>query len=192
MDEAGTSAKEPVSVLVGVILHADGQYVKAEVRLNEVLQLVPAKLRKDFVFHAKAVWGDHSYRDVWPFHERLDFLKKMMAIPRELGLAVALGIVRRDSLVPDDVKSKEKFQHVMAFFHCNSRADKYVRDYGGAAEVATVVAEDVDGVKEHLRGIVKALKDPEFTAPLQLTPDLLQPTLEERIRGISRAIAKFW
>jgi hypothetical protein len=108
-----------------------------------------------------------------------------MAIPRELGLAVALGVVRRNSPVPEGVKSKEKFQHVMAFFHCITRADKYVRDYAEASEVATVVAEDVDGVKEHMRGIVKALKDPAVTASLQLTPDLLRPTVEEKIRGVS-------
>jgi hypothetical protein len=116
VDEAGTSAKEPVSVVAGIIIHADTQYMAVEKRLNEVLQLVPHELREGFVFHAKSVWSDRSYREVWSFADRLDFLKKVMAIPREMGLAIAVGMVRRDSEVPEGVGSREKFHHAMAFF----------------------------------------------------------------------------
>ncbi|UPJ30297.1 DUF3800 domain-containing protein [Bradyrhizobium sp. CW1] len=186
LDEAGTSAKEPVSVVAGIIVHADQQYVLAEQRLQQLLQMVPPELRGDFVFHAKSVWGDHSLREAWPFEDRLEYLKRMMAIPRELGLAVTIGIVRRSWEIPSIVAMpKEKFQHLMAFFHCIAKADKYIRDYAGEFEVATVVAEDVDGVKEHMRLVLKALRDPQFTEAMQLGPEHLKPTQEELSRGMS-------
>ncbi|MDE5446607.1 DUF3800 domain-containing protein [Bradyrhizobium sp. CSA207] len=184
LDEAGTSAKEPVSVVVGVIIHADHQYVVAEDRLREVFQSVPEQFREGFIFHAKSIWSDRAYRNVWSFEDRLNFLKEVMAIPRKIGIPIALGIVRRDSSVPAGVQSKEKFQHVMAFFYCIGRADKYIRDHAHRSEVATVVAEDVDGVKEHLRAMVKLLKDPEFSASMTLSQDQVHLTAEERWRGV--------
>jgi hypothetical protein len=185
VDEAGTSAKEPITVVAGVIVHADIQYIAVEKRLHELIQdSVPAQLRDGFIFHAKEVWSDRSLRKVWSFDDRLRFLKRVMAIPREMGLAVSLGMVRRDSSVPDGALSREKFQHVMAFFFCIGRADKYIRDHAGASEVATVVAEDVQGVKDDLRKITKALKDPNFSKQLELRQGQINLSQEEISRGI--------
>jgi hypothetical protein len=75
VDEAGTSAEEPVTVVVGVIAHADKQVMFAEGAINEVLGAVPPKFKDGFVFHAKDVWGNERYRSDWSMADRLVFLK---------------------------------------------------------------------------------------------------------------------
>ncbi|MGX4773891.1 hypothetical protein ACWAUC_29290 [Bradyrhizobium guangdongense] len=73
MDEAGTSAKEPVSVVVGIILHADRQYVNAEARLDEALKLVPTELQDWsgpgsgglFFWHPKRFKPNCRFLPVW-------------------------------------------------------------------------------------------------------------------------------
>jgi hypothetical protein len=64
IDEAGTSAKEPISVVVGIIVHANKQCALAETAVNDILNLIPEHLR-DFcpVFHATNIWSDKKLRD---------------------------------------------------------------------------------------------------------------------------------
>lgn len=57
IDEAGTSAKEPVTVVAGVIVDADTQYVAAEQKVASLLETVPAQHRNAaFPPHAKAIF----------------------------------------------------------------------------------------------------------------------------------------
>ena len=94
MDEAGTSGAEHenVRVVVSVIVDADQQLIRAEAALNEALGAVPNKFGNDFVFHAEEIWGSQRYRDdSWPMTDRKIFLESVMAIPRRLGLPIAVG-----------------------------------------------------------------------------------------------------
>lgn len=183
IDEAGTSQHEPVSIVAGVIVEADKQYIAVERRLKELLdRSVPPQLREGFIFHATSVWSDKSYRAVWSMEDRLSLLKSVMALPHEMGVAICMGMVRRDSDVPAGVQVREKFQHAMAFLFCIGRADLYVREYCGESEVATVIAEDVDGVKQHFRSILKAMRTPEFSE--RISGREMRLSAEERLRGV--------
>lgn len=122
IDEAGTSAKEPVSVVVGVIINADTQWRLAERELNNVFdRFVPSQFRENFVFHAKEIWGSPKYRDGWPIEKRLKFLRRVMKIPRNLRVPIALGIQRRGS-----IQGPPEMDHLMAFAMCVGRADLLV------------------------------------------------------------------
>jgi hypothetical protein len=163
IDEAGTSAQEPVSVVVGIVVDADNQWKRAESLIIQALELVPECFRKDFIFHAKAVWGDKKYRDQWSLNDRLETLHRMMKIPRILRMPIALGVVRRDA--PPFAKaaslglSQEAFQHVMAFWMCITKADKYIREFA-CDEVATIVAEDVPRIRTFLRSVLNLRQIP--------------------------------
>lgn len=165
-DEAGISEPEPVTVVVGVVVHADRHWRIAANWLNEVLdEYVPQPIRLGFVFHAKDVWsGYRDYDHVWSREQRADLIRAVASIPRFIGGAVCIGKVRRDSLVPEDAPlRREDFQHVMAFWLCVARANKYVRDWGDPTEVATIVAENVPKNRKYLKGILSL---PDFQPPI--------------------------
>jgi hypothetical protein len=92
VDEAGISANEPMSVVVGLIVHADKQVMFAEAAINEALQGVPMKFRDDFKFSAKEVWNDKRFRDDWAQTDRLAFLRTMMSLPGRLNIPISVGM----------------------------------------------------------------------------------------------------
>ena len=92
MDEAGTSAVEPVTVVVGLIAHADDHVMTAEALVQEILGAVPPKHKEDFVFHATQVYGDPKYQADWSLTDRLRLLQQMMSVPRRVGIAISVGV----------------------------------------------------------------------------------------------------
>jgi hypothetical protein len=70
-DEAGTSANEPTTIVVGLIVDADNQLMTAEAAINEILGAVLSKFREKFIFHATDVWGSEKYREEWTVPIRL-------------------------------------------------------------------------------------------------------------------------
>ncbi len=187
LDEAGTSAKEPVSVVAGIILHADTQYGAAEDALHAVMQTVPSQYRSGFHFHAKSVWGDPRYRDGWSLAERTSFLKNVMSIPRKLKIPVVMGMVRRDAPpIPGvtEFMKEEQFHHMMAFSGCIRRADKYIREHAPPSEIATIVAEDIPEMRSFLRDML-ALDRIDGYAPI-IDRAHLKMTKHEDTTGIFR------
>jgi hypothetical protein len=179
LDEAGISPKEPVSVVAGIIVHADKQWRLAEQRVTEVFDAVPDHFRSDFIFHATSIWSDEKFRDRWSMEDRLALLKAMMALPRQLEIPICLGIVRRNAPsvnLPTQL-TQAQYQHIVAFYLCVSRADKYIRDYGEANEVATVVAEDTD-IRRLLRATIRNIK------PITMLAEYLKPTQAELASGV--------
>src|ERR1700676_4200776 len=96
-DEAGTSEREPITIVVGIIVNADQQLIFAETAIQEALGAVPTEFRDGFVFHAKEIWGSPKYRASWPMADRLALLRTMLSLPKKLGLPVTMGMIRRNS-----------------------------------------------------------------------------------------------
>ncbi len=180
VDEAGISAPEPVTVVTGVILHSD-YWRKAADRLEELFDLhVPEELRLNFHFHAKKIWSSYrSYDKTWPREERAKFIAAVASVPRELQAALAIGKVRRDWKFPIGGMKLHDFHHIMAFFQCLSRANKYIRDWTEPHEVGTVVAEDVTVNKKYLRKTLQLKVNPAFP----LTADYVIPTARDKAAG---------
>jgi hypothetical protein len=181
-DEAGTSAREPVTVVVAVIIHADTHWVSAQKQLQIALdEFVPASLRPGFIFHAKDVWsGYREHNKSWSRADRTTLIGAVASIPRRLRTAIAIGRIRRDSPAPIDPKimMASDFHHIMAFHGCMARANKYVRDWASPNEVATVVAEDVPGKRKFLKAILRA---PILDLPM--TQEYVRPTKAEAETG---------
>lgn len=129
VDEAGTSVRERVTVVVGLIVDADRQLLRAEAAVREVLGGVPATFRKGFIFHASEIWGHSRYRELWGLPDRLALLRGMMRLPIKLDIPIAVAIVRRTHGQPLRVSASKSLSaaqqdHLIAFHACVARADK--------------------------------------------------------------------
>jgi Protein of unknown function (DUF3800) len=163
IDEAGISANEPISVVAGIIVHADKQCAPAEEAIENVLDLIPDHKRAQCAaFSAKKIWGDEKLRENWPLDERMHLLKEMMSIPRKLKLAVAFGTCLRTTQLPENLLKDRgitlvQAHHGLAFQECVARTDSWINKYARYNEVATVIAEDVPESKNLLRRLAKHL-----------------------------------
>lgn len=171
IDEAGTSQNEPVSVVAGVIIHADKDCLRADEAVNEVLDLIPEQMRnKCAVFHAKKIWGDPKLRDNWSLDKRKSLLCSMMSIPRDLELSLAVGACKRTTQLPQDILKSRKISlaqahHGIAFQECVARADSFINKYARRNEVATVISEDVPQSKRLLKHLAKWLLKTGYAVP---------------------------
>lgn len=166
VDEAGTSAQEPVTVVVGIIVKPDEHWAAVREEISSLVGSVPEQYRSGFHFHAKSIWGDKKYRDGWPMEDRLRLISQFASIPVRLGLSIALGKVRRDaggqeSL--DHFKLNQRFSlaqwhHAQAFAACALRADGYLRERCDEGEIATLIAEDVPEMRAQIRGMFEIAK----------------------------------
>jgi hypothetical protein len=165
VDEAGIAAHEPVTVVVGLIIHTDTQWLPAEKLIKEAIATVPEKIRNrdGFVFHAAQIWGDNKLRDGWSPEDRTKFICRMMSIPVTAGLGIAFAAVRRDSRLLMTVLpkfTKEKMDHLTAFGLCIGTADRHIRQH--PTELAAVVAENSPKMQSPLRQFVGALTQRPF------------------------------
>lgn len=183
VDEAGTSAKERVTVVVAVIVRAEIEMLLAETRLKELKLSVPPDFRENYVFHATDVFNLEKYRSRWDITDRLAFMKRVMYLPRQLGIPFSVALIHRDdpAFQSSQIRgmTKEQWHHYLALHACLTRADKYIRDYGHPSEVATVVAEDAPGMKKYLRTAPKEWKKVPFVLP----PNSSVRTAEEVKKG---------
>jgi hypothetical protein len=158
--ESGTSRNEEIRVVVGIIVHADTQWMAAAKAVNEALRRVPDKFKKNFHFHATDIAGSPKYRE-WAYDSRHRMMLEIMGIPSSLGMAISFGIQprTRENKIPQ-LKGlpPEKVDHIQAFSGCMAMADLYVRTVGGETEVATVVAEDIEDIRKKLRDVVTDMR----------------------------------
>jgi hypothetical protein len=160
VDEAGTSANEPVPVVVGIIVEADMQWRAAQQAMMRLLSKVPTQFQQNFVFHATDIWNSPKYRPDWNREARLEFLKEVLAIPRTLGLSIGFSACRKElgKAVPNAPIDYTTQAHLVCFMDCMDAIDLFLKDYAWPNEVAAVVAEDVPEIRKWLRGVVEELK----------------------------------
>lgn len=181
VDEAGTSAKEPVTVVVALIAEADSHVMNAEALALETLGGLPPQHREGFVFHAAQIFGDRRYQLDWSMTDRLRLLTDMMSIPRRIGMAITVSAVWRNA--PHSEKTpllpKHQLQHVIAFANCLAVADRSIRRHAGVREVGTVVAEDIPEMRRFLREVPRTMHE----RPQYISPDMLRETEKDRKAG---------
>jgi hypothetical protein len=181
MDEAGISAREPVTVVVGLIAHADEHVLSAEAAAIEALGAVPEAFRDGFVFHSTEVYGDKKYQDGrWALTDRLNLLYTMMSIPRRIGMAICLGAMWRGAVDFSGAwgglgLSPAQSDHAQAFTLCVGVADRNIRRHAGPREVATIVAEDVSEMRSILKTVPHILR----ANPRYIPQDFMRRTAKD-------------
>jgi hypothetical protein len=164
VDEAGTARHEPMTIVVGVLVHADAQWKITAKAILEAHKKVPEKFRPEgyFISHATDIWGSPKYRPEWSREDRMSFLCELMGIPWKLQLALAYAAVTRKETPllhnPEVNLTKEQTDHVAAFGTCLGLADHYMREQCWPNELATVVAEDLPEMRANLRGIMHSFQ----------------------------------
>lgn len=184
VDEAGTSAKEPVSVVAAVIVDADDQLRSVVDALASLIKSgVPRIYQEGFVFHAKEMFsgGRRISRDVWSFQDRLGFYKGVLGIPLIHQLPIAMALSQRGAFGPDvygPVSPKiapHQIDHISAFMCCVEKADYFLRKYLKRREVGVVIAEDVTELRSYLSKMSLWYRDkPVVTAAEHLIPNAYQ------------------
>lgn len=187
MDEAGTSAGEPVTIVVGLIANADEHVLSAEALALEAIGAVPPQFKDGFVFHATEVFGGKKYRDAWSITDRLRLLDQMMSVPRRIGISICVSVQWRNAVDWGDSASglglsASQFDHVMAFNNCIAVCDRNIRRHAGAREVATVVAEDIPEMRRFLKIAPRLLRE----NPMHLAPEHLRETTGDQEAGYSQ------
>lgn len=186
VDEAGTSAHEPVTVVVGIIANADQHVMSAERLVQEILGSVPAKIQAEFVFHATQVFGDKKYQADWLLNDRLHLLEQMMGVPRRIGMSITLSVNWRNAVDHSQAASslnmsQSQFEHLLAFGSCLAMADRNIRNHAAPNEVATVVAEDLPEMRKFFKAIPKLYRD----NPIHFRPEHLRETVSDKEAGHS-------
>ena len=184
VDEAGTSANEPVTVVVGIIVHVDITLHIAESVIESLFDYyVPGKIRKNFVFHFKDIMGDRKLKDSWSFKSRLELIDKLLPLIRSMGFGISIGKVRRDTPAEPVIGNltQSQMQHVTAFGQCLARADKYVRDHGSSDESLEVIAEHVPKMVKYLNLVTQFHKEAYRDYPIN--NQTVRLTQEEIVSG---------
>lgn len=160
LDESGTSRKEPLAVVAGVVVDGDSQMIDVEEHLERLVRKhIPEKDRGGFFFHATNIWSATKYfknRDEWPLDRRLEILHDLVEIPQEFDLPIVFGDCPRNELitipsgVTMDESGRDVVVHSVAFFQCVCLVEKIMREIW-PDEVALLIAEDRPIVKEKLR-----------------------------------------
>jgi hypothetical protein len=184
VDEAGTSADEPITVVVGVIANADGHVMSAEHLALEALGAIPASIRDTFPFSAKQIMSDARFQQMgWSLTDRLDLLQAMMSIPRRIGMSLCIALQWRGATdfveLFGDRLSQAQWDHYIAFKTCLAVADRNIRNRAGPREIATVVAEDIPEMRQFLKNIPRELRE----KPITLTKDLVRETVADKEAG---------
>ena len=175
IDEAGISAKEPVLVVVAVMVEADKKWKIVESAINDLFdKFVPAKFREGFIFHGTDIYSGGKYREDWSFPDRLDFFKRFMSLVIQMKIPLSISMIDRRNHPgsPNSGKlSSEKFEHIMAYMICVDRADRYLRNYSKSHELGVVVVEDTPGMKKYFKMVHDRLKK----NPIEVSSDMLYP-----------------
>jgi hypothetical protein len=160
MDEAGTSANEPVALVVGIVVHADNQWRAARGAVADALSLVPQNVLKGFIYHTTTLLG-HKYDGVWEFKDRLAFIHRMMGIPRSLNLGIVIGAAAK-AKIPANCNlgnlNLDQFSQAEAFAQCLNAIGQFLRQHGDPNEIGMVIAEDVPKIRASLQRSLRQLK----------------------------------
>lgn len=159
MDEAGTSEKEPVAVVAGIIVNADQEMRQVEEALAGLsAKYIPPEYRYSVAFHATDIFSGTGYfsRDRWPLPVRLNILREIAGLVPMFGLSVSIGFCMKDGALDNTQK------HTLAYMSSILGIEQFMRDFSGTDEIAMVIAEDIPTARRHIKSAHHAFLDKEL------------------------------
>lgn len=185
LDESGISESKDegdYAVVAGTIIEPDAEYVDLEGFLTYLAQrYVPRDKIPSFqAFHATELFngGDIFPRDEYPIERKLPIIRQLLSVPRRFNASIVYGIARKSHYANDRAarfKTAGEAAHAQAFMQALWRANRWMRDHARPNEVAMVVVEDNNEMREHLRFIHTWLQMSE------IAPELMSEFPLERI-----------
>jgi hypothetical protein len=177
VDEAGTSASEPISVVAAIIVQPGSQLRAVQQEISRVLDVyVPSKFREGYVFHATELFSGPPRRSEWPGDTRWNLLAAMTSIPQRFLLPISYCMIRRHSFLQETYTllataarlTPHEVDHAFAFACCAAAVDKHLRKTSVPEETAVLFAENVDGMKKALSDAVAVLRLGTIHLPSEL------------------------
>lgn len=177
VDEAGISnpLHEPFTVVAAVIVHGDDALNATEERIRTVAAKdVPAEQLGNFVLHATELFNGGgkvfgSGPDAWPVTRRLAFADDIAAIPRQVGLRVAIGHVERSAgpflRKGEPLTAAELTADglVTAFANCAMRVERWMRKHAGN-ENCIFIIENNEQMKRFIKEVQTFYQSEECVA----------------------------
>lgn len=153
IDEAGTSASEPVTLVVGAVINADTQVIEIESYLSALRKKYINDTNDDaFVFHAKDIFHGSGYfsdREKWAFEMRMNILKDILKIFVIYQVPLCVGYF----IDPNPSEKRSIIiRHAMAYMECFVAIETYMRGYT-TNEIAMLIAEDHPTMKKYLKDV---------------------------------------
>lgn len=164
LDESGTSGqkREKFRVVAGIIVQPDESYVRLEQAIRDLREDIPNQYRSNLIIHSTDILNSRKLDEGWSLSDRIEFLKRAMAIPLSVGAAVVYGMILAEDKPHETLKpltmKRVQFEHAMALNFCLCEADEYLRKYTHPDEVGTVIYEDLSGPKDHLKTQIEFLR----------------------------------
>lgn len=161
VDEAGTSPSdhEVVAVVASVIVPHDRWREMDDFRRGLIAEYIEPKFRDGFVFHAKDITAGKKAPFVdWPPERRWRFVKDMIAAHSKVEICVSIGIkyAENDPTVPRKERAAQR--HLAAYRNSLVGADIFIENYYQSREVATVIAEDTNTMRQRIKEAHQALQ----------------------------------
>jgi hypothetical protein len=177
LDEAGVSRRsdEPFVVVAGVIVNADKKWKAIEDRFIELTaKYVPnykSTYGQPFIFHAMDIWhGSGSFpREKYTRDKRMKLLAELAQIPQDFDLPIVAGYIKKEDhetymkarqpyVRPNELA---KWSHAEAFLSAIRRVEHWMETHA-EEEVAVLIAEDTDRVKELIGAMHAAYTDRSY------------------------------
>jgi hypothetical protein len=186
LDEAGTSALEPTTVVAGIV--ADDRSEEEALRAIEDLlgRHIPEPDRNGLWLHATDIFSGHGYFRGKDVALRKGLLEDLLTLPRKVGLAVVFGFSRRTSNRESPLSNhhEELFEHARAYIACVRAIQAHMEAYH-AGQAVQCVAEAKPGAMRPLAHGHELLKREDIG---DLLPDYPQAThitgrLEFSVKG---------
>jgi len=190
LDEGGTSRQEPCVVVAGVMIDADKDLIRIEDHLQGLVEkYIPKEDRDGFIFHATDIWSGTKYfrnKERWSLDTRLEILWDLVSIPRQFQLPITFGFVRKaefsqeaSSRMAQELNKKELSEketdivlHSIAFINASIIVERAMRQCW-SNEVALIIAEDRDKVKNHIKEMQLFLQNTDKVSHLRMGKDVL-------------------
>lgn len=179
IDEAGISKNDKVASVAGILSEPDRHYHALAAKLRELEQSVPEPLRRGgLIFHAKDIWhGNKRFdKDLWAKHgwdieRRRSLVLRLCEIPVEFELPVIMGLAEKEDKAWDLVVKSgmvknftaDRGYYAVAFLLCCVMLEAFMREHVPSQEVAHIVAEDTNEMREHARWAYDLAKSPFST-----------------------------
>lgn len=164
IDEAGTSEREKFVSVAGIVSHADTQRRPITAYLQRLRDELPEELGLDeVIFHAKDIWhGNKDFdRERWERcgvgrDERRGLVQKLCEVPGKFDLPVVCGFVEKAAHHWHGIEeaglkniNPNRANYALAFAMCCISIEKVVRECTPEDEVAQIVAENTNEMREH-------------------------------------------
>ncbi|WP_352997300.1 DUF3800 domain-containing protein [Mesorhizobium sp. M1273] len=151
IDESGTSSRELVAVVAGVIIDVDKDY-RGVVSSIERVKRHHLGDNYDRWFHAADIFaatGDFEKLSGWTRQERVIFIRDMIEVCNFHAIPVAVSWMHKDATVGIPTKNRNTYRHWSAFCACFVVVDKYIAN-NFPNEHASIKAESCDHMKKYL------------------------------------------